>query len=135
MHEAYLRLVLQNRVTWNDHTHFFAVAATMIRRVLFDHSKSERCLKRGGGVSPRDLDSQLAARSQPSLDRVAIAEALAKLGRVSPRLSRVVEMRFFDGLSEGEIAREVGVSERTVRQDWRAARAWLRRELSGGEAA
>ena len=130
-HEAYLRLVDQRRVQWRDSVHFLALAAQMMRRILTDHARSHRYAKRGGGARKLSLDQapQLAARQMPDVLRVD--EALTELGRVDGELAQIVELRFFGGLKNDEIAEALGVSVPTVVRRWRLAKAWLYRYLSG----
>ena len=134
VHEAYVRLVDQTRVQWRGRTHFLAVGARMIRRVLIDSARARNADKRGGGRERLTLADVGALTSDGRMDLEALDTALADLARGDERAARVVEMRFFGGLTEEQIAEVLGVTDRTVRNDWRAARAWLRRELAGGPA-
>lgn len=134
VHEAYLRLIDSSRVDWNGKTHFFAVAATQMRRVLADHARAHGALKRGGGVRLSNLSEAFAAGPDDTLDTLALDEALERLARRSVRQCRVVELRYFAGLSVEETARFLDVSPGTVKGDWRVARAWLARELSSSRA-
>ena len=119
----------RTRVSWRGRTHFLAVGAQMLRRVLIDAARARNAEKRGGGGARVTLcDAEALA---PQADFLAIEEALSSLATVDERAARVVELRFFSGMTEPEIAEVMGLTERTVRNDWRAARAWLRRELSG----
>jgi RNA polymerase sigma factor (TIGR02999 family) len=137
VHEAYLRLVRQDRVSWRGRRHFFAVAAQVMRRLLVDHARRRRSHKRGGdwqrvtleGLGPL-LGHQLAEEELLALDR-----ALERLAALDPRQAEVVELRFFAGLEVAEVAATLGVSKRTVEGEWTHARAWLRRELAGEPAA
>lgn len=131
VHEAYLRLVKQ-RVTWQNRAHFFGVAAQMMRRILVDHARSHRYAKRGGGALTLTLDQALATSQQKELDLVALDEALHSLAKLDERQSRMVELRFFGGLSIAETSEVLGVSTPTVKREWASARAWLYRELSRG---
>lgn len=129
VHEAYLRLVDQRRAHWHSRLHFFAVAARVMRRILVDHARGRQSLKRGGHLQRISLSSELeigVERPAPLLD---VDEALARLEDVDPRLSQVVELRFFAGLTSREIADLLGISAATVGRRWRAARAWLYRHL------
>lgn len=140
VHEAYLRMVDQTRAQYRDRNHFFAVAATMIRRVLVDHARARAAAKRGGaGDWTRiTLDSAVDWTGTREIDLLAIDDALQKLARLSERQARVVEMRFFGGLTIDQTADTLGVSTATVENDWAVARAWLHRELSatgGGPGA
>jgi RNA polymerase sigma factor (TIGR02999 family) len=130
VHEVYLRMVDQTRVDWQGRTHFFAVGAQMIRRVIADEAKRRGRAKRGGGWGRVTLDGAVL-ESCSEIEPLDLEEALAKLATIDPRAARVVELRFFGGLTEPEVAASLGVSERTVRGDWRTARAWMRRELGG----
>ena len=132
VHEAYLRLAEQPADRWNDRGHFFAVAARAMRRILVDHARSRNAHKRGSGVQILALDGiEVAAGApEPELDLVLLDTALEKLARLDPRQARIVELRFFGGLSVEETAVIVDASPRTVKRDWQAARAWLRREIS-----
>lgn len=130
VHETYLRLVDQTRVEWSDRSHFFAVAARMCRRVLVDHARRRKAARRGGGRADTRLDTGLAERVSSSdestpEDLIALDDALEALGALSPRLVSVVEMRYFGGLTEDEIAEALGVTSRTVRRDWVKAKGLL----------
>jgi RNA polymerase sigma factor (TIGR02999 family) len=133
VHEAYLRLVGQDRAHWKSRGHFFAVTAHMMRRVLVDHARRRLAVKRGeGDVNVTLADVHLADRMPDRDTLLGVDVALDRLGEENPRLCRLVELRYFVGLSEEEIASLLEVSVRTVRRDWRFAKAWLRRELGGG---
>ena len=131
VHEAFLRLVDQTRVDWRGRTHFFAVASEMIRRILVDHARMHGASKRGGGASRVELDENAVSSgtSPTTVDLIALDDALAELRRLSHRQAQVVELKFFGGLSVEETAQVLDVSERTVKGDWRVARAWLRQRL------
>lgn len=129
VNEAYLRLVDLSRVRWQDRAHFFAMSARLMRRILVDHARSRKYLKRGGTLRQVSLDEALAV-SERGTDLVALDDALDALGAVDLRKSQVVELRFFGGLSIEETAEALQVSGETVVRDWRFARAWLLRELS-----
>lgn len=129
VNEAYLRLVDLRGVTWNDRSHFFAMSARLMRRILVDHARARRFQKRGGGVSPVPLDEGLVVAPAPGADLVALDEALRALAAVDERKGRVVEMRFFGGMSVEETAAALGVSPETVARDWRFAKSWLLRAL------
>lgn len=134
VHEAYLRLVDQTRTDWRDRAHFIAIAATMIRRTLIDHSRRRSAEKRGAGepaLSLADSGHEIAAEESAGVDLLALDEALDELSRLDERQARVVELRFFGGLSVDESAEVLGVSPRTVDGDWRVARAWLKSKLEG----
>jgi RNA polymerase sigma factor (TIGR02999 family) len=128
--EAYLRLVDQRRADWHDRTHFFAVAARMMRRVLVDYARRRGARKREGARSLLPLDDALATVEQESELLLSLDEALTRLALLDARLVHVVELRFFAGLTEDETAEALGVSPRTVRYDWVKAKGWLYRELS-----
>ena len=130
VHEAYLRLVDQTRVSWQNRAHFYAVAASMMRRVLIDHARTRATEKRGGASVRLSLEDVQAPLEQRASDLVALDEALQQLAKIDERKARVVEMRFFGGLSEEEIATVLDISRRTVLREWKTARLWLYRELS-----
>jgi RNA polymerase sigma factor (TIGR02999 family) len=135
IHEAYLRLIDQQQVEWQNRLHFFAIAAQVMRRILVDHARSRQAAKRGGSDIRLPLEDAMVVLPGPDLDFVALDEALNKLAEIDPQQSQVVELRFFSGLSVEETAKVMSVSERTVKRDWHVAKAWLRRELSRGGAA
>jgi RNA polymerase sigma factor (TIGR02999 family) len=135
IHEAYVRLVDQRSVRWQNRTHFFAVAAQLMRRILVDHARGRRRAKRGGSAARVPLEEALlVAAGQLNVDVLALDEALTRLTAVQPRQSQVVELRFFSGLSIEETASVLGVSAATVKSDWNIAKAWLRREMVGSGA-
>lgn len=130
VNEAYLRLVGQMDKDWKNRSHFFAVAASLIRRILVDHARYRKAQKRDGGMRRIELTDGLAI-SEDRLDEVLmIHEALERLAAWDPRQCRVVELRFFAGLSDEEVAEAIGVTPRTVKRDWKIARAWLHGELA-----
>jgi RNA polymerase sigma factor (TIGR02999 family) len=129
VHEAYLRLIDNSRTDWRGKTHFFAVAAVQMRRVLVDHARAHAARKRGGDRLRISITETADLEAAISLDVLALNEVLDRLAVLSPRQARVVELRFFGGLGVRETALCLQVSERTVKEDWRVARAWLRREL------
>ena len=129
VHEAYLRLIDNSRTDWIGKTHFLAMAAVQMRRVLVDHARAHHARKRGGDRLRISLDETATLQPGVSLDVLALNEALDKLAALSPRQAGVVELRFFGGLSIEEIARELDVSHMTVSNDWRMAQAWLSKEL------
>ncbi len=133
VHEAYLRLVDQTATSWQNRAQFFGVAACVMRRVLVDHARRHRAEKRGGDWEKVEFDDALAAGLPRSLDLVALDDALQQLTRVDPRQSQVVELRFFGGLTTEEAAEVLEVSPRTIKREWRRARAWLYREIRRGE--
>jgi RNA polymerase sigma factor (TIGR02999 family) len=125
VHEAYLKLVDQNRVDWRDRNHFFAVSARAMRQILVDHVRGRLAQKRGAGARHTELDESRVGFEGRVVDLLALDDALRKLEELSERLCRVVELRFFAGLSVDEIAGVTGVTSRTVKRDWRKARAFL----------
>lgn len=129
VHEAYLRLADVERIDWQGKTHFFAFAATQMRRILVEHARAAGRVKRGANAVRVELDESLTLSDELAFDLLAIDEGLQRLARASPRQSRIAELRLFAGMSVAECAAAVGVSERTVKQDWRVARAWLSRWL------
>jgi RNA polymerase sigma factor (TIGR02999 family) len=131
INEVYLRLVDAPEISWHDRAHFFAVCARLMRRILTDFGRSRRRVKRGGEACPLPLDEALLVTHEPSADLVALDDALNALGEVDQRKSQVVELRFFGGLSVEETAEVLRVSEETVKRDWRLAKLWLLREMSG----
>jgi RNA polymerase sigma factor (TIGR02999 family) len=136
VHEAYLRLIDQTRVDWRGRTHFFAVGAQMMRRLLVDHARRHDRKKRGGDFRQVTLAADAAPLLGRSLDRadlLALDDAMEKLSALDSRQARIVELRFFAGLRVDEVAEALGVSKRTVEADWTHARAWLRRELSAAD--
>ena len=135
VHEAYLRLVDITRVDWRGKSHFFAMAARQMRRVLVEHARRRNARKRGGDLLKVSLDEAVTVVPGPDSDVLALHDALETLARLSPRQGEIAMLRFFGGLSEKETGYVLGVSERTVRADWRVARAWLRRELTGSGSA
>ena len=131
VNEAYLRLIDWKNVRWQNRAHFFGVAAQMMRRILVDFARERQNLKRGGGALRVSL-GEAASFVHHNNDLVALDEALTALAKVDPRKVRVVEMRFFAGLSVEEVANVLKVSKETVMRDWRLAKVWLLRELAGG---
>jgi len=135
VNEAYMRLVDYKRMKWQDRAHFFAVAAQVMRRILVDHARSHN-VKRGAGVQHVSLDDvaivNAGRASDPSVDFVALDDALNALARLDSRKVQIIEMRFFGGLSVEETAEVLKVSPATVRRDWSIAKFWLYRELGGG---
>lgn len=135
VNEAYLRLVERRGVCFENRAHFFAVSAQVMRRILVDFARARRNLKRGGGARRVTLDEGALVSPESGTDLLALDESLERLAALNPRQGRVVELRYFGGLSEKEVAGVLKVSERTVRNDWGLARAWLYRELSRGGGA
>jgi RNA polymerase sigma factor (TIGR02999 family) len=135
IHEAYLRLVGPSPADWENRGHFFAVAARVMRRILVDHARARRAQKRGGVERAVTLDEQLVVAGGPDRDFVSLDDALQALATFDERKVRVVEMRFFGGLSVEETAEVLKVSPQTVLRDWKLAKVWLLREMKRGEAA
>ncbi|RPI17600.1 MAG: sigma-70 family RNA polymerase sigma factor [Acidobacteria bacterium] len=135
VNEAYLRLVDLKRIDWQDRTHFFAVAATFMRRILVDFARSRRYQKRGGEAQKVSIDPALLPSPEAGVDMIAIDQALTALAEFDPRKARVVELRFFGGMSEDETAGVLQVSRETVKRDWRLAKLWLLHRLSEGGKA
>lgn len=132
VHEAYLRLVDQNRMQWDGRAHFFGAAAEVMRRVLVDRARERNAQKRGSGVAAESLEVALGVSGETqSYDILALDEALDKLAELDPDRVRVIELRYFGGLSVKETAAIMNVSEATVKRDWALARAWLFRQLGG----
>ena len=129
VHEAYLKLVDQTRADWTDRTHFYAVAANAMRRILVDYARRYRTDKRGGAPLRVSLTDGMLVAEQRADTLLAVDDALTELARIDERLSRVVECRFFAGLTEQETAEVLGVTARTVRRDWTKAKGWLHRTL------
>ena len=132
INEVYLRLV-GSPVAWESRSHFFAIAARMMRRILVDHARTRRSLKRGGEGRPVSLDEEHLAGSQPDRDLVSLDDSLDALATLDPRKVRVVELRFFGGLSVEETAEVLKVSPQTVLRDWKLAKVWLLRAMRRGE--
>ncbi|MFN7926745.1 MAG: sigma-70 family RNA polymerase sigma factor [Blastocatellia bacterium] len=135
VNEAYLRLIDAQRVDWRDRTHFLSVAAGLMRRILVDFAREHHARKRGGSAQQVTLDDALLVGQTRGEDVLAIAEALQALAAVDARKCKVVELRFFGGLNEAEMAEVLQVSPETVRRDWRLAKAWLLRFMSGEASA
>jgi RNA polymerase sigma-70 factor, ECF subfamily len=130
VNEAYVRLVDVKGVSWQDRAHFFAISARTMRHILVDFARSRRYKKRGGGADPVSLDESLVIQGRPGADLVALDDALNAFAAVDARSSRVVELRFFGGLTVEETAEVLKVSPETVMRDWKLAKAWLQRELN-----
>lgn len=131
VHEAYLKLIGSGGIPSRDRAHFLSIAARAMRQILVDHARRRRAGKRGHGQTPLPLDFPVAAGGMALDELVSLDDALDRLGTHSPRLRSVVELRFFGGLSEQEIAEALGITTRTVERDWVKARAWLYREVYG----
>lgn len=130
VHEAYLRLVDQGTTTWQNRAHFFAVSAQVMRRILVDYARTHRAEKRGGNWDKLAFEEALAPSAERRVDLVALDDALKDLLELDPRQSQIVELRFFGGLSIEELAEVLQVSPRTVKREWRIAKAWLRRAMT-----
>jgi RNA polymerase sigma factor (TIGR02999 family) len=135
VHEAFLKLVDQTRVNWQDRAHFFAIAARAMRQVIIDYARRRRRLKRGGGVTNLELDDREIAIQTQVEHLLALNDLLTRLEAVNPRLLQVVECRFFAGYTDTETADILHVSVRTIERDWRTARAWLKAQLDGDVTA
>jgi RNA polymerase sigma factor (TIGR02999 family) len=131
VHEAYLRLVGQEAPEWQNRAHFFAVAAQLVRQILVDYARRHRAAKRGGGAWKLSLADAVDLPQPGDVDLIALDDALKTLAQTDPRQCRVIELRFFAGLSVEETSQVLGVAASTVQRDWIAARAWLYREISG----
>jgi RNA polymerase sigma factor (TIGR02999 family) len=132
VHEAFLKLVDENATPWNDRAHFFAVAATAMRQILTDHARARQAQKRGGGDWDKvSLDEAVLSQEKRDLDLVVLDEALTELAAYDERKHRVVELRFFGGLTVEEVAQLMSLSTTTIESEWRAARAWLEVRLRG----
>jgi RNA polymerase sigma factor (TIGR02999 family) len=130
VHEAYLRLIDQHETDWKNRAHFFGVAAQMMRRVLIDHARSKQAAKRGGGEVQVTLDDAEVAADERGIDLLELDEALTRLAALDAPQARLVELRYFTGLTIEETAEVLGTSPATVKREWALARAWLRRELA-----
>lgn len=131
INEAYLRLVDQKHVHWANRSHFFGISAQIMRRILIDHARRYNYAKRGGGAQRISLDEAAVVAKQRGQALLMLDEALKSLAKIDPRRSQVVELRYFGGLNNEEIAGVLKISENTVMRDWNMARAWLYQELSG----
>jgi RNA polymerase sigma factor (TIGR02999 family) len=132
VNEAYLRLAGDEEIQWQDRAHFFAIAAQAMRRILVDHARRRGGQRRGGDAHKVALDEALVVSSERAAEVVALDDALARLAEIAPRKSQLVELRFFGGMSIEETAEVLKVSPGTVMRDWTFAKAWLRREITGG---
>jgi RNA polymerase sigma factor (TIGR02999 family) len=130
VHEAYLRLTRMQEVDWQGRSHFFRISATVMRRILVDHARANQAAKRGDGVSLVGFDDAIFFSPGRPADVIALDEALKSFAAIDPRAAHIVELRFFAGMTEEEIGQAVGISLRTVKRDWRAARLWLFEELT-----
>ncbi len=135
VHEAYLRLVNQSNVRWQNRAHFLGIAANLMRQILINHALSHRAAKRGGTASKLSLDEVGGVSQERDVDLVALDDALARLATFDPRQSRIVELRFFGGLAIKETAEVLGISPATVKREWTTAKAWLHGEIKKGVAS
>jgi RNA polymerase sigma factor (TIGR02999 family) len=130
VNEAYLKLIGQRSPNWQNRAHFFAISAKLMRRILVDHARQRQAAKRGGSEQERlSITSAETILKQPAIDLLALNEALDDLAQMDPQQGRIVELKFFAGLSIEETAEVLGISHATVERDWKMARAWLRRQL------
>jgi len=129
VHEAYLKLIKQRSIDWQGRSHFFGIAAQLMRRILIDHARGHLREKRGGALQVFSLDEALVFSPGQSAELVRLDEALERLAKIDPRQSKIVELRFFGGLSVEEAAEFLGISPKTVKRDWSMAKAWLHGEL------
>jgi RNA polymerase sigma factor (TIGR02999 family) len=132
INEAYLRLIDQQQVRWQNRAHFFGITAQLMRRILLDHARGQARVKRGGNALLIPLDEAVMAAEQKAAELMALDDALQALEKFDPRKSRLVELRFFGGLSNEEVAEVMGMSLRTVEREWRKAKAWLHQALTNG---
>jgi RNA polymerase sigma factor (TIGR02999 family) len=131
VNEAYLKLIDQRNAKWQNRAHFFGISAQLMRRILVDHARQHQAVKRGGSVQQRiSITSAEKFAKQPDVDLLALNEALDELAAMDTQQSRIVELKFFGGLSIEEIAEVLGIGHATVERDWKMARAWLRRQLA-----
>jgi RNA polymerase sigma factor (TIGR02999 family) len=130
VHEAYLRLTDMKDVDWQNRSHFFAVSATVMRRILVDHARASHARKRGDGWDAVSLNEAILPSPERAPEILALDEALTRLGSLDERQAKIVELRFFAGMNEEETGEVLGISSRTVKRDWRIAKAWLFKELS-----
>ncbi len=133
VHQAYVRMVDHSRVNWQGKTHFFAIGATVMRRILVDHARKVHSIKRGGGFERRELHNDITFELNRDEDVVALDELLQQLAVLNPRQAKIVELRFFGGMTMREIAAEMKLGLRTVEKEWAMSRAWMRRELRRDE--
>lgn len=129
VHEVYLKMVDQSRASWQDRSHFFAISARAMRQIIVDYARQRLAAKRGGGQSHTPLDEARIAIEEQADWLIALDQALESLGRLDERMARIVECRFFAGLTEEETAEALSVSVRTVQRDWKRARGWLKEEM------
>jgi RNA polymerase sigma factor (TIGR02999 family) len=132
VHEAYMRLVGQERVAWQNRAHFFAIASQMMRRILIDYAREHEAAKRPGAGVKVILDDRIGAAQPRACEFIALDQALVELTRIDPRQGQIVELRYFGGLSEQEVADVLSISRATVTREWQTARAWLYRRMTAG---
>ena len=132
VHEAYMRLMGQDRVAWQNSAHFFAMAAQMMRRILVDHAREHQAAKRPGAAMKLVLDDRIGATQPRDCEWIELDQALVELTRIDHRQGQIVELRYFGGLSEQEVAAVLSISRATVTREWQAARAWLYRRITRG---
>jgi RNA polymerase sigma factor (TIGR02999 family) len=130
INEAYLRLVNQQNIQWENRSHFYAIAARLMRQILVDHARKRQAAKRGGSDIKVQFEEEMVISAGENVDLLALDEALTRLAEIDPQQSRIVELRYFSGLSVEETAELLSVSSRTVKRDWNVAKAWLRRQIS-----
>lgn len=135
VNEAYLKLINQRDVRWQNRAHFFAIASKLMRRILLDHAKGQQRAKRGGGAQQVSLSEVFISSDKPSAELIALDEALKKLAEFDLQKSNIVEMRYFGGLTMEEIAEVLGISPASVRRHWTMAKAWLRRQVLNDQAS
>jgi RNA polymerase sigma factor (TIGR02999 family) len=135
VHEVYVRLVDQRQANWHNRSQFFGVAAQLMRRILVDHARSRAAVKRGAGVPKLAIAEEVAALEMQNVDLIALDTSLSNLEKIDPQQCRIVELRFFSGLSIEDTADALGISPATVKRDWAMAKAWLYREISGSPAS
>lgn len=129
VHEAYMRLIGIREIDWQSRSHFYAVSATLMRRILVDHARNQRAKKRGDGWTAVSVNEGILPAPTRAREILALDEALIRLATLDPRQSKIVELRFFAGMNEEETGLALGISSRTVKRDWRIAKAWLFKEL------
>ena len=132
VHEAYVRLVGQERVAWQNRAHFFAIASQMMRRILVDHAREHEAAKRPGAGVKVMLDDRIGAAQPRACEFIALDQALVELTRIDPRQGQIVELRYFGGLSEQDVGEVLSISRATVTREWQTARAWLYRRMTTG---
>ena len=130
VNEAFVRLVNRKNVNWQNRAHFFGIAAPLMRTILVDHARSHACVKRGGGAFKLELDDALVVSQEKASEVIALDDALKELARLDPQQSRIVELRFFGGLTVEETAEVLHLSPATIKREWSTAKAWLYQELS-----